>query len=76
MASEVSGLEPYRDAEWLTLIPLGDDDACKSALVSFCVLSRKERLKLGALAREDAENLMSWEHCTTPLHEMLIEVKR
>ncbi len=76
VASEVSGLEPYRDAEWLTLIPLGDDDACKSALVSLCVLSRKERLKLGALAREDAENLMSWEHCTTPLHEMLIEVKR
>ncbi len=76
VASEVSGLEPYRDAKWLTLIPLGDDEACKSALVSLCELSREERLSLGALAREDAENFMSWEHCTASLHQMLLEVKR
>lgn len=76
VASEVSGLKPYRDAEWLTLIPLGDDVACKAALVALCDLSREERLRLGALAQEDAKNRMSWEHCTASLHEMLIEVKR
>lgn len=76
VASEVSGLEPFRDAEWLTLIPLGDDEACKVALVALCDLSREERLRLGALAQEDAKNHMSWEHCTASLHEMLIEVKR
>ena len=47
VASEVSGLEPYRNAEWLTLIALGDDEACKSAVFSLCNLSRKERQRLG-----------------------------
>ena len=76
VASEVSGLEPYRNAEWLTLIPLGDDEACKSAIVSLCNLSRKERQRLGALARRDAESRMTWEQCTASLNEMLLEVKR
>ena len=76
VASEVSGLEPYRNAEWLTLIPLGDDEACKSAVVSLCNLSRKERQRLGTLARQDAEIRMTWEQCTASLNEMLIEVKR
>ena len=76
VASEVSGLEPYRNAEWLTLIALGDDEACKSAVFSLCNLSRKERQRLGTLARQDAEIRMTWEQCTASLNEMLIEVKR
>ena len=76
VASEVSGLESYRNAEWLTLIPLGDDKACKSAVFSLCNLSRKERQRLGALARRDAESRMTWEQCTASLNEMLLEVKR
>ena len=76
VASEVSGLEPYRNAEWLTLIPLGDDNACKSAIESLCNLSRNERQRLGALARKDAESRMTWGHCTASLNEMLLEVKR
>ena len=76
VASEVSGLEPYRNAEWLKLIPLGDDNACKSAIESLCNLSRNERQRLGALARKDAESRMTWGHCTASLNETLLEVKR
>ena len=76
VASEVSGLERFRDAEWLTLIPLGDDGACKAAVLELCNLSREERLRLGTLARKEAEDSMSWEHCAASLHEMLLGVKR
>jgi glycosyltransferase involved in cell wall biosynthesis len=76
VASKVSGLEPYRDAEWLTLIPLGDDSACKEALQTLCEMSIEERRRLGSLAREEAEHSMTWERCTESLHEMLLEVKR
>ena len=76
VASEVSGLERYRDAEWLTLIPLGDDEACRTALHALCNLPLEERRRLGALAREEAGRSMTWGHCTEALHEMLLEVKR
>ena len=76
VASEVSGLEQYRDSEWITLVPLGDDDACRSALLSLCQVSSQERQRLGRLARVEAEESMSWKYCTTSLHEMLLEVKR
>ncbi|MEC8927425.1 MAG: glycosyltransferase [Candidatus Thermoplasmatota archaeon] len=76
VASEVSGLERYRNAEWLKLIPLGDDEACKTALHTLCNLSLDERRRLGALARQEAERSMTWENCTEALHEMLLEVKR
>ena len=76
VASEVSGLERYRDAEWLTLIPLGDDEACRTALHALCNLPIEERRRLGTLAREEAESSMTWGHCTEALHEMLLEVKR
>ncbi len=75
VASEVSGLERYRDAEWLKLIPLGDDGACKTALQTLCELPLEERRRLGALARQEAERSMTWEHCTEALHEMLLGVK-
>ena len=76
VCSDVSGLERYRDAEWLKLTPLGDDDACRTALQTLCNLPLEERRRLGALARKEAENSMTWEHCTEALHEMLLEVKR
>jgi len=76
VASEVSGLDRYRDAEWLKLIPLGDDAACKTALQTLCELSLEERRQLGSLARQEAERSMTWEHCTESLHGMLLGVKR
>jgi len=76
VASEVSGLERYRDAEWLKLIPLGDDEACRTALHTLCELSLEERRRLGTLARQEAGRSMTWENCTEALHEMLLEVKR
>ena len=76
VCSDVSGLERYRDAEWLKLIPLGDDDACRTALQTLCGLPIEERQRLGSLARKEAENSMTWAHCTEALHEMLLEVKR
>jgi glycosyltransferase involved in cell wall biosynthesis len=76
VASDVSGLEQYRDSEWLTLVPLGDDMACKSALQILCELPIDERRRLGALARKEAEQSMTWEICTESLHAMLLEVKR
>ena len=76
VASEVSGLEQYRDEDWIQLIPLGDDQACKAALHKMCKLSVEERKRLGAMARVEAERSMSWKHCTKNLHEMLLEVKR
>ena len=76
VASDVSGLELYRDSEWITLIPLGDDIACNNALRTLCELPLEERQRLGALAREEAEHSMSWEKCTESLHKMLLEVKR
>ena len=76
VASDVSGLEPYREAEWVTLIPLGDDLVCKQALHAMCALPLEERRRLGALAREEAVRSMSWERCTESLHRMLLEVKR
>ncbi len=76
VASEVSGLERYRNAEWLKLIPLGDDEACRIALQTLCKLPLDERKRLGALARQEAERSMTWENCTEALHEMLLEVKR
>ena len=76
VCSDVSGLECYRDAEWLKLVPLGDDDACRTALQTLCSLPLEERQRLGALARKEAENSMTWAHCTEALHQMLLEVKR
>ena len=76
VASDVSGLEDYRGAEWITLIPLGDDSNCQKALHALCALPLDERRRLGALAREEAECSMSWERCTESLHQMLLEVKR
>ena len=76
VSSDVSGLDRFRDAPWLKLVPLGDDLACEGALQEFCKMSKKERREIGRLARLDAENLMSWEYCTEALHQMLIEVKR
>jgi hypothetical protein len=76
VASEVSGLECYRDAEWLKLIPLGDDEACRIALHTLCELPLNERKRLGTLARQEAELSMTWENCTEAFHEMLLEVKR
>ena len=74
-ASEDSGLERYLGAEWLKLIPLGDDGACKAGLQTLCELALEERRRLGALARQEAERSMTWEHCTEALHEMLLGVK-
>lgn len=76
VSSEVSGLEKFRDSEWITLTPLGDDRACEEALQRLCNLSIEERQRLGALARDEAERSMTWERCTESLHEMLLEVKR
>jgi len=76
VSSEVSGLEEYRNSEWITLIPLGDDGACEAALQRLSALSIEERQRLGTLAREEAERSMTWEQCTESLHEMLLGVKR
>ncbi|MDE0707993.1 MAG: glycosyltransferase [Candidatus Poseidoniales archaeon] len=76
VASDVSGLEKYRDAGWLTLVPLGDDVACKTALHALCELPIEERRRLGVLARKESERSMTWGNCTGPLHTMLLEVKR
>ncbi|MDP6899562.1 MAG: glycosyltransferase [Candidatus Thalassarchaeaceae archaeon] len=76
VASEVSGLEQYRDSKWIRLIPLGDDQACKGALDEFLSISSNERQQLGALARKEAEKSMTWTHCVNELHAMLREVKR
>lgn len=75
VASDVSSLEQYRDAEWLTLVPLGDDVACKTALHALCELPIEERQRLGVLARKESEQSMTWEICTEQLHAMLLEVK-
>ena len=76
VASEVSGLERYRDEDWIQLIPLGDDAACKSALQKICQLSVEERKRLGTMARAEAERSMTWTHCTGSLYSMLLEVTR
>ena len=76
VASEVSGLEQYRDEEWLALISLGDDLECKKILNALCELPLEERRRLGALARAEAERSMTWERCTESLNEMLLGVKR
>ena len=76
VASNVSGLEQYGDSEWLTLVPLGDDEACKIALQALCETSIEERRRLGALARAEAERSMTWERCTDSLNDMLLGVKR
>jgi len=76
VASNVSGLERYGDSEWLTLIPLGNDEACKFALQALCETSIEERRRLGALARTEAERSMTWERCTESLNDMLLGVKR
>ena len=76
VASEVSGLERFRDSAWIRLIPLGDDQACKDALDEFLTMKVDERRELGALARAEAERSMTWVHCTQELHTLLLEVKR
>ncbi len=76
VASEVSGLERYRNSEWIRLIPFGDSQACKQALDEFLSLSVDERRRLGKLARAEAERSMTWNHCTQELNTLLLEVKR
>ena len=76
VSSEVSGLERYRDEDWIQLIPLGDDEACKSALQKMCELSVDDRKRLGAMARAEAKRSMTWAHCTDSLYNMLLEVTR
>jgi hypothetical protein len=76
VASDVSGLEQYRDSNWIRLVPLGDDQACKNALDEFLSMSSNERQQLGALARKEAEKSMAWTHCVSEMDTMLREVKR
>ena len=76
VASEVSGLEKYRHSEWMRLIPLGDTKACKEALEELLGMDASERLRLGKLARAEAEKSMTWMHCTEELNTLLHEVKR
>ncbi|MDP6906977.1 MAG: hypothetical protein QF440_06120 [Candidatus Thalassarchaeaceae archaeon] len=75
VSSDVSGLNKFRDEEWIRIIPLGDDDACKKALNEFKLMPVEERQRLGALARAAAEKSMTWKHCCNDLHDLLIEVK-
>ncbi len=76
VASEVSGLEKFRNSEWIKLIPLGDDQACKDALEELLGMDASERLRIGKLARAEAEQSMTWVHCSEELNTLLHEVKR
>jgi hypothetical protein len=76
VSSEVSGLEHLRGAEWLTLVPLGDDEAFLIAVESLRSLPLEERRRRGKVARQDAEERMNWMCCTEALHDLLLEVKR
>jgi glycosyltransferase involved in cell wall biosynthesis len=71
VCSDVSGLSEFRDEEWLSLVPLGDDDAFHSAINELLDCEISEIRKRGESAQIWARKYRDWSVCVSDLEKLI-----
>ena len=72
ISSDVSGLSDFKDEEWLTLVPLGDDSAFFSATHDLIQSGMDEIRRKGELAKKWAIQNRDWSVCVNDLEKFII----
>ena len=72
ISSDVSGLSEFRDEEWLTLVPLGDDSGFLSATHDLIQSGMDEIRRKGELAKKWAKKNRDWSVCVDNLNEFIV----
>jgi len=73
ICSDVSGLSEFRDEEWLTLVPLGDDSSFFSATHDLIQSGMDEIRRKGKLAKKWANKNRDWSVCVNDLEKFIID---
>ena len=71
ISSDVSGLSEFRDEEWLTLVPLGDDSSFLSATNNLIQSGIDEIRRKGELAKKWARQNRDWSVCVDDLNKFI-----
>tara|TARA_B100001996_G_C18641131_1_gene585651 strand:- start:272 stop:1300 length:1029 start_codon:yes stop_codon:yes gene_type:complete len=71
VSSEVSGLSEFREEEWLSLIPLGDNAAFLSAVNELLECEISEIRRRGESARLWARKYRDWSVCVSELEKLI-----
>ena len=73
ISSDVSGLSKFKDEEWLTLVPLGDDSGFFSATHDLIQSGMDEIRRKGELAKKWAIQNRDWSVCVNDLEKFIID---
>ena len=73
ISSDVSGLSEFKDEEWLTLVPLGDDSGFLSATNDLIQSGMDEIRRKGELAKKWAIKNRDWSVCVNDLEKLIID---
>ena len=73
VCSDVSGLSEFREEEWLSIVPLGDDEAFLSAVNELLQCEISEIRKRGESARTWARKYRDWQVCVSELEKLIIQ---
>ena len=71
VCSDVSGVSEFEDEEWLTLVPLGDDEAFYSAINELLECEISEIRRRGETARIWARKNRDWSVCVSDLEKLI-----
>lgn len=71
VCSDVSGLSEFREEEWLSIVPLGDDEAFLSAVNELLQCEMSEIRKRGESARIWARKYRDWQVCVSELEKLI-----
>jgi len=69
----VSGLSDFKDEEWLTLVPLGDDSSFLSATHDLIQSGMDEIRRKGELAKKWANKNRDWSVCVNDLEKFIFD---
>lgn len=73
ISSDVSGLSDFKDEEWLTLVPLGDDSSFLSATHDLIQSGMDEIRRKGELAKKWANKNRDWSVCVNDLEKLIFD---
>ena len=73
ISSDVSGLADFKDEEWLTLVPIGDDSSFLSATQDMIQSGMDEIQRKGELAKKWANKYRDWSVCVNDLEKFVTD---
>ena len=73
ISSDVSGLADFKDEEWLTLVPIGDDSSFLSATQDMIQSGMDEIQRKGELAKKWAKKYRDWSVCVNDLEKFVTD---